>query len=67
MIKQVKEHRANGELSTLPLRYRKGLLHIEVSVEVPWPTKLVTTLGPEISCGVSELSSAVARVGRRST
>ncbi len=54
----------DGELSALPFRYRKSLLHTEVSVEVAWSTKLVTALGSEIICWVSKISSAIARIGR---
>ncbi len=64
MIEEIKEPCANGELSTLPLRYRKGLLHVEVGVEVTWAAKLIATLGPEIIGWVSEISGAVARVGQ---
>src|SRR6202020_3102717 len=33
MIEEIKEPCANGELSALPPRYRKGLLHVEIGVE----------------------------------
>src|ERR1700734_131507 len=63
MIEEIKEPCANGEMSTLPLRYRKGLLHVEVSVEVTWTAKLIAALDPEIICRVGEISSAIARIG----
>ena len=63
MIEEIKEPCANGELSSLPPRYREGLLHIEVSVEVAWAAKLITALGPEIICRVSEISGAITRIG----
>ena len=64
MIEEIKESCANGELCALPLRYPKSLLYAEVSVEVTWATKLVTDLGPEVVCWVSEIGSAVARIGQ---
>src|ERR1700722_17803707 len=63
MIEKIKEPCANGELSALPPWYREGLLHVEVGVEVTRAAKLIAALGPEIICGVSEISSAVARIG----
>jgi hypothetical protein len=64
MIEQIKEPCANGQLSSLPFRYRKGLLHIEVGVEVSRATKLVTALGRETICWVSEIGGVVARIGQ---
>jgi len=64
MIEEIKEPCTNGELSALPSRYGKGLFHVEVSVEVTWATKLVTALGAEIICWVSEIGGTVARVGQ---
>src|ERR1700733_6583531 len=63
MIEDIKEPCANGELSGLPPRYCKGLLHVEVSVEVTGAAKLIAALVSEIICGVSEIGSAVARIG----
>src|SRR5580692_6679083 len=63
MIEEIKEPCANGELSALPPRYREGLLHIEVGVEVARAAKLIAALGPEIICWVSEISSAITRIG----
>lgn len=60
MIEQIKEPCANRKRSTFPFRYRKCLLHAEVSVEVAWTAKLVTALSSEIACRVREVSGAVA-------
>ena len=63
MIEEMKEPRANRELSALPLRHREPLLHIEVSVEGTWATKLITALGAKIIGWVSEIDCAVSGIG----
>jgi hypothetical protein len=48
MIEEIKEPCADGELCALPFRYPKGLLQVEISVEVAWATKLIAPLSSEI-------------------
>jgi len=63
MIEKVKKSCPDGELSALPFRYSKSFPYTEISVEVTWSTELVTALGSEVICRVSEISSAVAWIG----